>query len=67
MIVAIFSYKEPIVIETDVSDYTLGARLTQPSLDRKYRLVAFWSRKMILAELNYNIYNKELLAIVLAF
>ena len=30
-------------------------------------LVIFWSRKIILVELNYNIHNKELLAIVLAF
>jgi hypothetical protein len=29
--------------------------------------VAYYSRKIILLELNYNIYNKELLGIVAAF
>jgi hypothetical protein len=40
-IVATFDYDKPIVIETDASDYALGARLTQPGSDRKYRPVAF--------------------------
>lgn len=64
---ATFSYDKPIIIETDASDYALGARLTQPGSDDKYRPVAFWSRKMIPAELNYDIHDKELLAIVSAF
>ena len=66
-IVATFSYDEPIIMETDASDYALGARLTQPGLDGKHRPVAFWSRKIIPAELNYDVHDKELLAIVLAF
>lgn len=66
-IVATFSYEEPIILETDASDYALGARLTQPGSDGKYRPVAFWSRKMIPAELNYDVHDKELLAIVSAF
>jgi hypothetical protein len=42
-------------------------RLTQPGDNRKPRLIAFYSRKLIQAELNYDIHNKELLAIVVAF
>jgi len=54
-------------IETDVLDYVLGARLTQPEDDGKPRPVVFWSRKMISAEINYDIHDKELLAIVSVF
>ena len=41
--------------------------MTQPGPDGKPRPVAFHSRKLVQAELNYNIHNKELLAIVIAF
>lgn len=44
----------------------LGAVLSQ-MVDEQLRLIAFLSRKMILAECNYEIYDKELLAIVRAF
>ena len=54
----------PIVIETDGSDYAIAAILSQvtPS-DNDLHPVAFHSRTMQPAELNYEIYNKELLAI----
>jgi hypothetical protein len=42
-------------------------RLTQPGDDGKPQLITFYLYKLIQAELNYNIYNKELLAIVVAF
>jgi len=54
-------------IETDASDYAIGARMTQPGPNGKPRPVAFYSRKLIQAELNYDIHDKELLAIVTAF
>lgn len=54
-------------IETNTSDYTIRMRMTQPGSDGRPRAVAFHSRKLIQAELNYNIHNKELLAIVVAF
>jgi hypothetical protein len=54
-------------LETDALDYAIGMRLTQPGDDGKLRLIMFYSRKLIQAELNYDIYNKELLAIVVAF
>jgi hypothetical protein len=66
-IVATFNYDAPIIMETDASDFALGAQLMQPGQDDKLRPVAFWSRKMIPAELNYDIHDKELLAIVSAF
>ena len=55
------------MIETDVLDYTVDIRMTQPGTDGKPWLIAFHSRKLVQVELNYNIHNKELLAIVIAF
>ena len=55
-----------IVIEMDTSDRALGACLSQYYKGRLYS-VTFHSRKLSPAELNYNIYNKELLAIVNTF
>ena len=46
-------------------DYTLRVYLVQLYLNRQY-LVVYYSCKMTLVELNYNIYNKELLGIVTA-
>ena len=54
-----------IKVETDVLDYALGVYLVQLHLDR-WHLVAYYSQKMTPVELNYNIYNKELLGIVAA-
>ena len=51
------------VVEIDVLDFVLGVYLVQKYLDR-WHLVIYYSCKMILLELNYNIYNKELLGIV---
>ena len=50
-------------IETDTSGYAIGGVLSQEQ-DRKLKLIAFLSRIMQPAERNYEIYNKELLAIV---
>jgi hypothetical protein len=65
------------VIETDASDYAIAAVLSQwvpiggmpteePPRPRTHRLhpVAYWSRKMQPAERNYEIHDKELLAVV---
>ena len=52
-----------IVVETDVLDFILGVYLVQKYLD-KWHLVTYYSYKMTLPELNYNIYNKGLLGIV---
>jgi len=50
-------------VETDTSEHTIGGVLSQEQ-DGKWKLIAFLSRMMQLAEQNYKIYNKELLAIV---
>ena len=53
------------VIKTDILDFALGAYLVQKYLDRQH-LVIYYSHKITLLELNYNIYNKELLSIITA-
>ena len=55
------------VLETDASDYAIGAILSQINEDHELHPVAYYSRKLSPAELNYEIYDKEMLAIVEAF
>ena len=43
-------------METDILDFALGAYLLQKYSDAQH-LVAYYSRKIIPLELNYNIYN----------
>jgi hypothetical protein len=51
----------------DASDFALGAVLSQPDKDGRLHPVAFHSRKFTAAEINYEIHDKELLAIVDSF
>ncbi|MBW0561282.1 hypothetical protein O181_100997 [Austropuccinia psidii MF-1] len=55
----------PTIVKTNASDYALGAVLRQISDSGKHP-IAFNSRKLIPAELNYEIHDKELLGIVWA-
>ena len=54
-------------VETDASDYALGAVLSQQCPDKKWRPVFYHSRKFSGAELNYDVHDKELLGVVDAF
>src|SRR3954463_13595269 len=58
--------EEPFMIECNTSKGTLGAILSQKQ-DDKWRPVAFLSKALNLTECNYEIYGKELLAIITAF
>ena len=57
----------PFYLATDASDLALGAVLSQPDSSGQIRPVAFYSRKLTGAEINYTVYDKELLGIVEAF
>jgi len=50
-------------VETDTSGHAIGGVLSQEQ-DGKWKLIAFLSRTIQPAERNYEIYDKELLAIV---
>ncbi|SGY57050.1 BQ5605_C006g04214 [Microbotryum silenes-dioicae] len=62
----ILRYYDPAlscVIESDASDFAISAILSQ-TVESQLRPIAFFSRKMTPAEQNYEIYDKELLAIM---
>ncbi|MBW0483574.1 hypothetical protein O181_023289 [Austropuccinia psidii MF-1] len=60
-----FNPSLPAFVETDASDYALGAVLSQVNDSGKHP-IAFDSCKLLPAELNYEIHDKELLGIVWA-
>ncbi|MBW0495848.1 hypothetical protein O181_035563 [Austropuccinia psidii MF-1] len=60
-----FNPSLPTILETDASDYSLGAVLHQVNDSGKHP-IEFDSCKLLPAELNYEIHDKELLGIVLA-
>jgi hypothetical protein len=57
----------PIVVEADASDYVTAGILSQRDTEGTLRPVAYFSKRMNPAENNYEIYDKELLAIVRCF
>jgi hypothetical protein len=59
-----FDFNRPAVVETDASDFAEGGVISQRDDDGNLHPVAFFSRKFLPAELNYEIYDKEMLAIV---
>jgi hypothetical protein len=56
-----------IVVKTDASDYALAAILSIHSSDGEIHTIAFHSHSFNPTELNYDTYDKELLAIFEAF
>ena len=58
-----FDTKKPIRIKTNIFDLAIKACLFQEHKSNQYP-VAYFLRKLLLAEQNYNIYNKKLLAII---
>ena len=56
-----------LIVETDALDYALAVILLIVNKDNEVHPVAFHSHTFTVAELNYNTYDKELLAIFEAF
>ncbi len=66
-VLVMFEPGKPITLETDASDGAIGACISQPDDKGRLHPIAFHSRKLTGAELNYEIHDKELLAIVDSF
>ena len=60
-----FDLTRRVILETDASDFAIRVCLIQERDGNRYPIVYF-SRKMTPVEQNYEIYDKELLAIVVA-
>ena len=61
-----FNPELEVIIETDASKFAIGCILSQ-EWEKRLHPVAFHSRKMTPAEMNYDVHDKELLALVVAF
>lgn len=57
----------PAIVEADASDFAFGGVLSQKGKDGKIHPIAFHSRKLSPPEMNYEIHDKQLLAIVDCF
>ena len=63
-ILAIPDIDREIRVEADASDYMTGGVLSMKCNDGKWRLVAFISKLLNATEWNYEIHNKEILAVI---
>ena len=61
-----FDPDKPLILETDASDFAVAGILSQQH-SSDIHPIAFFSRKMVPAELNYEIHDKEMLAIISCF
>ena len=61
---AFFDYNRKTILETDASDWASGGVLSQIDDEGCLRPVAYFSSKHSASECNYEIYDKELLAII---
>jgi hypothetical protein len=66
-VLQMFDPIQPCIMETDASDFAIAGVLSQRSNDDLLHPIAFYCRKRKSAELNYDIYDKEMLAIVDCF
>ena len=62
-----FDAEKKIIIETDASDYVSAGIMLQYDDNGVLHPVAYFSKKHSPAECNYEIYNKELMAIIRCF
>ena len=64
LILVHFQLEKESTMEMDISNKAIGSCLSQLDKLGQLQLVVYYSRKLTKVELNYNIYNKEMLAIV---
>jgi hypothetical protein len=62
-----FHLSRRTVVETDASDFAMGAVLSLYGEDDKFNSIAFYSKKHSPADINYDIHDKEMGVIVASF
>jgi len=62
-----FDPKLPVTLHADSSGFAVSGIVSQPGVDGILHPIAFWSQKCIPAECNYDIHDREMLAIVECF
>ena len=67
LILKYFDPSKQCFVETDFSNYVNAGMLSQKDKDDLLHLVAYFLQQMASVECNYEIYNKELLAIICCF
>jgi hypothetical protein len=63
-ILAYFNWDQDIIVKMDTSDYISASVLSQYDDNNVHHPMAYFSKKHSPTECNYEIYNKELMAIV---
>jgi len=64
LVLAALDLDKKMRIEVDTLYYTMGEVLSMECKDGKWRPVAFLSKSLNETERNYEIYNKEMLAVI---
>jgi len=54
---------KPFIVECDARNFAIGAVLSQYDNDNKLHSIAYFSRSLNNAEINYSITDKELLSL----
>lgn len=62
-----FDPLQPCILATDASDFAISGVLQQADNDGFLHPVAFYSRKLSQSEINYDVHDKELLAVIDSF
>ena len=64
LVLAALDLDKEFRVEADASNYATGGVLSMKCSDEKWRPIAFISKSLSDTERNYEIYNKEMLAVV---
>ena len=64
LVLVIPDLDKEIRVEVDILDFAIKEVLSMKYEDKKWRLVAYVSKLLNKAERNYEIYDKEILAII---
>jgi RNase H-like domain found in reverse transcriptase len=64
LILATYNLEKGMLLKTNALDKAIRRCISQIESNRILHLIAYYLRKITLAKLNYNVYNKKLFAIV---